>query len=215
MDCMDGMAQFPDKFFELAVVDPPYGIGKSLVNGGGGAGWGRQTNSNADNWDIAPTTEYFDELFRCSKNQIIWGGNYFGLPPCKLPICWDKDRPNQKNASEWEYAWTSFSGRARLFKYCNNGGFILSEPRIHPTQKPIALYAWLLDNYAKPGDKILDTHLGSGSSRIAAYKKGFDFWAFEVDADYYADQEKRFLASIAMPLFDNAHLDISQLTIQL
>jgi len=201
-DCMAFMAGLPDGYFELAVVDPPYGIGEALVKGGGGGGWANMVNSGADEWDIAPPPEYFKELFRVSKNQIIWGGNYFELPACKMPICWDKVRPNQKNAGEWEYAWTSFVGRARLFSYCANGGFILKDARIHPTQKPVALYEWILRNYAKPGDKILDTHLGSQSSRIAAYKMGFDFWGCEIDGDYIRDGNARFEKEIAMPLFD-------------
>jgi site-specific DNA-methyltransferase (adenine-specific) len=146
VDCMSYMSTLPDKAFDLAMVDPPYGIGDALVKGGGteGSRWANMVNSKANIWDIKPDPKYFAEMFRVSKNQIIWGGNYFDLPPCKQPICWDKDRPNQKNASEWEYAWSSFSGRARLFKYCANGGFLLPEPRIHPTQKPVKLYEWLV-----------------------------------------------------------------------
>lgn len=199
IDCMQGMSRYPNKWFDLAIVDPPYGIGVALTKGGGGGGWANMVNSKADEWDIAPPSEYFTELFRVSKNQIIWGGNYFDLPKSSCPICWDKIRPNQKNVSEWEYAWTSFTGRARMFRFCNNGGFLLPEPRINPCQKPIPLYRWLLQNYAKPGDKILDTHLGSGSSRIAAHDMGFDFTGFELDTDYFNDQEKRFAAHIAKP----------------
>lgn len=193
-DCMEMMKRFPDKYFDLAIVDPPYGIGKRLTSGGNTkeSGWANMVKSNADAWDIAPTTEYFAELFRVSKNQIIWGGNFFNLPPCHLPICWDKVRPNQKNVSEWEYAWSSFTGRARLFAFCNNGGFLLKSPRIHPTQKPVELYDWTLKIFAKSGNKILDTHLGSGSSRISAYKNGFDFWACEIDNDYFEDSKTRF-----------------------
>jgi site-specific DNA-methyltransferase (adenine-specific) len=184
---MELMRGFPDKHFDLAIVDPPYGIGENLVKGGGNQGcWGGMTKSGADKWDVQPKPEYFAELFRVSKNQIIWGGNYFDLPPSKMPICWDKVRPNQKCASEWEYAWTSFSGRARLFKYCANGGFVEPEPRIHPTQKPVALYDWLLRTYAKPGQRVLDTHLGSGSHAIAAHYFGAHLTACEIDADYYA-----------------------------
>lgn len=205
-DCMEMMSRYPDKYFDLAIVDPPYGIGSALVRGGGGGGgWSNMVNSNADKWDIQPREEYFTELFRVSQNQIIWGGNYFKLPPCNLPICWDKVRPNQKNASEWEYAWTSFNGRARLFSFCANGGFILSQPRIHPTQKPVKLYEWLLTNYAEQGDRILDTHLGSGSSRIAAYKMGFDFWACEIDPDYFKQSCERFEATKSMINTDDSY----------
>ena len=185
MDCMEYMATLPDKAFDLAIVDPPYGIGAALTTGGGGGGWHRMIASGADKWDIAPPPEYFEELFRVSANQIIWGGNYFDLPPSRQPICWDKVRPNQKNVSEWEYAWTSFNGRARMFSHCANGGFLLPEPRIHPTQKPVKLYEWLLTNYAKPGQRILDTHLGSMSSVIAANNLGFELVGCELDEDYF------------------------------
>jgi len=192
VDCMEYMETLPDKSFDLAIVDPPYGIGKALVSGGGGGGWHRMVESGADEWDIAPDKRYFDELFRVSKHQIIWGGNYFDLPPTRKPLCWDKVRPNQKNVSEWEMAWTSFNGRAQKFEYCANGGFLLPEPRIHPTQKPVKLYEWLLENFAEKGWKILDTHLGSGSSAIAAHYFGVDFVGCEIDEDYYNAAKKRF-----------------------
>jgi site-specific DNA-methyltransferase (adenine-specific) len=146
-----------------------------------------------------PEAEYFDELFRVSKNQIIWGGNYFSdfLPPSKSFVCWDK-RVNDKmqnDFSDCEYAWCS-RGVARMFRFVWNGmiqgNMKDKEDRFHPTQKPVALYRWLLTNYAKEGDKILDTHLGSGSSRIAAHQLGFDFTGYEIDKDYFELQEKRF-----------------------
>jgi len=189
--CMDLMKEYPDNYFDLAIVDPPYGIGDKLVKGGGGGGWKNMVNSGANKWDIAPPQEYFIELFRVSQNQIIWGGNYFNLPICRQPIAWDKVRPNQKNVSEWEYAWSSFNGRARLFAFCNNGGFLLESPRIHPTQKPKELYRWLLSNWAKEGDKILDTHLGSGSIAIACYYMGFNLTGSELDPDYYKAMMER------------------------
>ena len=201
-DCMNpetGLPSYPDKWFDLAIVDPPYGIGKALTSGGGGGGWKKQTESNAHLWDIAPNEEYFDQIFRVSRNQIIWGGNYFTLPPCRQPICWDKVRPNQKNASEWEYAWTSFDGRARMFSFCANGGFILKEPRLHPTQKPISLYRWLLTNYAKPGMRLLDTHVGSASSLVAFEEMGFEYVGFELDTDYYKASCKRLETFRAQP----------------
>ena len=201
MDCMEGMKAFPDKFFDLAIVDPPYGLGDRLEKGGG-----KLKNSpfaklyrESSKWDNAkPEAEYFTELFRVSKNQIIWGGNYFDLPPTRCIICWDKGQ-YMHTLSQWEMGWTSFDKVAKIFRKQST-----DLNRFHPTQKPITLYAWLLDNYAKPGDKILDTHLGSMSSRIAAYKMGFDFWGFEIDPDYFADGENRFKKSIAMPLFDGA-----------
>jgi len=190
-DCMEYMHGLPDKYYDLCICDPPYGIGDALVVGGSSGGWAGMTNSGANKWDVKPPQEYFEELFRVSKNQIIWGGNFFILPECRQPICWDKDRPNQKNASEWEYAWTSFTGRARLFKHCANAGFILPEPRIHPTQKPVKLYEWLLTNYAKPGDRILDTHGGSMSSVIACLNLGFAVTCCERDPDYFATAQAR------------------------
>ena len=191
MDCMELMATFPDGHFDLAIVDPPYGIGEALVKGGRGGGWHRMIASGADKWDVAPPPEYFDELFRVSKNQIIWGGNYFPLPPTKKPLCWDKVRPNQKNVSEWEMAWTSFTGRAQKFEHCANGGFLLPEPRIHPTQKPVELYGWLLENFAKPGDRILDTHLGSGSIAIACHFRGHSLTACEISPEYFQAAKER------------------------
>lgn len=191
-DCMAVMREMPDNAYDLAIVDPPYGIGDRLVKGGGGNGaFSGMIASNANEWDIVPPPEYFDELFRVSKNQIVWGGNFFDLPPCKMPICWDKVRPNQKCASEWEYAWTSFEGRARLFAHCANAGFVAPEPRIHPTQKPVKLYSWLLENWAKPGQRILDTHMGSGSIAIACHYRGHQLTACEISADYYAAAVER------------------------
>lgn len=189
-DCMEGMARYPDKYFDLAIVDPPYGLDKSSLNGSGKLK-NRVLNKINTDWDIAPNEYYFKELFRVSKNQIIWGGNYFVLPPSRCIICWDKVQP-WENFSQIELAWTSFDSPAQIYKYDNRTG-----NKIHPTQKPVALYKWLLSKYAKQGDKILDTHLGSGSSRIAAYEMGFDFTGFELDKDYYEAQEKRYRNHIA------------------
>lgn len=184
MDCMDYMRQFPDKHFNLAIVDPPYGLDKDSLNGRG------QMKNRAivkdTSWDIAPKQDYWDQLFRVSQNQIIWGGNYFALPATRCVICWDKMQP-WENFSQWEMAWTSFYKPCPIFKFDNRTG-----GKIHPTQKPIELYKWLLKNYAKEGDKILDTHLGSGSSRIAAYDMGFDFYATELDKEYFDAGNKRF-----------------------
>ncbi len=189
-DCMDGMARYPDKYFDLAIVDPPYGLGKKIYSGGT-KGCKFQTLFGENKWDNdTPKQEYFDELFRVSKNQIIWGGNYFDLPPTRTIICWDKLK-GDNNFSMWEMAWTSFDEPAKIYRKSSMGD------RIHPTQKPIDLYKWLLGKYAKQGDKILDTHLGSGSSRIAAYEMGFDFTAFELDTGYFEAQEKRYNSHIA------------------
>lgn len=194
MDCMEYMRQFPDKHFQLSIVDPPYGIGASKGTWGG-SNKGKVTDYGKKDWDEAtPTDEYFLELQRVSKNQIVWGGNYFALQPSSCWLVWDK--LNSAHFADCELAWTSFESAVRKFTYRWNGMLQQNmkdkEHRIHPTQKPIALYKWLLHNYAKPGDKILDTHLGSGSSRIAAYDLGFDFYATELDKDYFDAQEKRF-----------------------
>ncbi len=189
-DCMEGMARYPDKYFDLAIVDPPYGLGKKIYSGGT-KGCKFQTLFGENKWDNdTPKQEYFDELFRVSKNQIIWGGNYFDLPPTRTIICWDKLK-GDNNFSMWEMAWTSFDEPAKIYRKSSMGD------RIHPTQKPIDLYKWLLGKYAKQGDKILDTHLGSGSSRIAAYEMGYDFTAFELDTEYFEAQEKRYKNHIA------------------
>ena len=194
MDCMEYMATLPDKAFELAIVDPPYGIGMS----GGNVGYKGNNNLERKEWDKdIPPQKYFDKLFRVSQNQIIWGGNYFPLPPTRCFIVWDKGEGFYgRSYAEGEMAWTSFNQNAKLFKrdpLCN-GDY---HGKIHHTQKPVALYEWLLTHYAKPGDKILDTHLGSGSSRIAAYNLGFDFVGCEIDEDYFKAQEERFKAHTA------------------
>lgn len=212
MDCMEAMRQMPDNAFDLAVVDPPYGIGadnfkngagasknggklyqstavkmKNRLNTGSGKLKNRLLNQSDCSWDSEPPQkEYFNELFRVSKNQIIWGGNYFDLPPTRGIIVWDKVQP-WENFSQVELAWTSFDRPAALFKMCNT-----MSGKIHPTQKPVALYEWLFKKYAKPGDKILDTHLGSGSSRIAAYENNLDFYGYEIDEFYFKLQEDWF-----------------------
>ena len=205
-DCMEFMAGLPDGHFELAVVDPPYGIGEANEKRMLSRHHSQKKYKGSD-WDKeAPPPEYFDLLKRKSKNQIIWGANHFidNIPfnvssPCW--IFWDKDRFG--DFADGELAWTSFKSAVRKFSFTWDG-FRKQRPedRIHPTQKPVALYEWLLRNYAKPGDKILDTHLGSQSSRIAAYKLGFDFWGCEIDDDYIRDGNARFEKEIAMPLFD-------------
>lgn len=194
MDCIDGMKQFPDSFFDLAIVDPVYGDVKQggyMYNKGGGIAGTKKYNNAI--WKQEKTgQEYFNELFRVSKNQIIWGGNYFVECIQKNSTCWivwDKDRPDGVTYSDCELAWTSFPSAARLFKYRWNGFLQQNmknrEERIHPTQKPVALYEWILCNFAKPGYKILDTHVGSASSLIACYNMGFEYVGFELVPDYY------------------------------
>jgi len=190
-DCMDletGLPSYPDKFFDLAIVDPPYGLGKRTTDGGSKRN--SQTKFMADirrtNWDDnKPSPEYFNELFRVSKNQIIWGGNYFGLPAHRCFIVWDK-MTYIPTMSQIEQAWTSFDSPARYAKKNSN-----DLQRTHPTQKPVKLYCWLLENYAKPGQLILDTHVGSASSLIACESMGFDYVGFEIDPDYYAAAKNR------------------------
>ena len=204
-DCMEGMARYPDKYFDLAIVDPPYGIGESNKQRKNTPSkkWKSAKNNIQyikKEWDYGiPKKEYFNELKRVSKNQIIWGGNYMTefLPPKMGWIFWDK-KTGDSDFSDGELAWTSFDKGLRKFEWLWSG-FKKKQPeeRTHPTQKPVALYKLILSNYAKQGDKILDTHLGSGSSRIAAYEMGFDFTAFELDTEYYEAQEKRYKAHIA------------------
>jgi site-specific DNA-methyltransferase (adenine-specific) len=180
-NCMTAMKSMPDKAYDLAIVDPPYGIG--IANNPF-----RQAHDKKQ-WDGAiPGSEYFVELFRVSKNQIIWGGNYFNLPPSQGFIIWDKVQPQDFSSSMCEFAWMSFQRPAKIFK---KHVVSAEKNKIHPTQKPVRLYEWLLKNYAKPGDRILDTHLGSGSSAIAADIMGFDFTGYEIDADYFKAAKER------------------------
>lgn len=207
MDCMKYMRSLPDNAFDLAVVDPPYGIGIDKMNyvKSGAVKAGKATRrdySKTKSWDVEPDEEYFRELFRASKNQIIFGGNYFSLPLTKSWIVWDKrtDEKYSNDFADCELAWCS-TGVARVFRYLWSGmlqgDMRHKEERFHTTQKPVALYAWIFSRYAKTGDKILDTHLGSGSSRIAAYDADLDFVGCEIDKDYYKAQEERFAAHSA------------------
>ncbi|MBQ8830825.1 MAG: site-specific DNA-methyltransferase [Oscillospiraceae bacterium] len=210
-DCVDVMRRYPTGYFDLAVVDPPYGdIPKGGYMNGTGGGLAKQKKYGDAIWTMPkPTKQYFDELFRVSKNQIIWGANYFveevhRSSPCWL--VWDKVHPEGVNYADFEMAYTSFDGAARMFRYRWNG-FVQQnmknkEVRIHPTQKPVALYEWIYTMFTKSGDKILDTHLGSGSSRIAAYNAGLDFTGCEINREYFEQQEERYKAHTAqMRLF--------------
>lgn len=192
MDCMIEMRQFPDKEFDLAIVDPPYGIGRDGSVKTTSKHGGRKAHK-FKGWDkTIPEESYFDELYRISKNQIIWGANYFTeyLPPSMGWIFWDKGQ--RICNSDGELAFTSFDQALRVVEYNRVELLLDYAGTIHPTQKPIKLYKWLLKNYAKEGDKILDTHLGSQSSRIAAFDMGFDFTGYELDPDYFAAGNKRF-----------------------
>ena len=192
-DCMNVMKQYADNHFDLAIVDPPYGINRAGQNETFTKLKKHKRKYFEDKkWDYdIPNESYFNELFRVSKNQIIWGANYFTqyLHSSMGWIFWDKGQV--LTMSDGELAFTSFQKALRRIKI-NRGQLMIEGGTIHPTQKPVKLYKWLLTNYAKPGDKILDTHLGSGSSRIAAYDMGFDFVGFELDKEYFEAQEKRF-----------------------
>jgi site-specific DNA-methyltransferase (adenine-specific) len=194
MDCMDYMATIEDQFFDLAIVDPPYGID---INMNMCLQKGKRKHREQKDWDTGvPDAKYFEELMRVSKNQIICGGNYYDLPPCKGFVFWYKHSPFD-DFSDGEFLWTSFDRPARCFDYRSYGaieGKIANKPRsFHPTAKPVYLYKWLLKMYAEPGQKIFDSHLGSQSSRIAAYDmRGFHFWGCEIDEHYYEEGCKRF-----------------------
>ena len=184
---MQLMARYPDNYFELAIVDPPYGINLANMNMGIGntkkASKAKNRKWKPKDWDNEiPKDEYFIESQRVSKNQIIWGGNYFNLGICNKFIIWDKEVPDGLSFSDCEYAWTSFSGANKIFRY---SAYLNKSEKFHPTQKPPQLYKWLLDKYAKQGDKILDTHLGSGSIAIACHDYGFELTACELDSEYY------------------------------
>ena len=193
IDCMEYMRTLPDKSFDLAVVDPPYGIGESGLKNHtrGKLAVAKNYKAFAGNDTQPPTPMYFEQLTRVSKNQIIFGANHFAdkipNPASSCWIVWDKENGNTDFA-DCELAWTSFKSAVRIFRFrwqgMLQGNMAEKEQRIHPTQKPIALYTWIYQRYAKPGDKILDTHLGSGSSRIAAYDAGLDFVGCEIDPDY-------------------------------
>lgn len=216
-DAMDFMATIGDKFFDLIIDDSPYGIGEDGRRSASRSGMVKQKNGSQmyvkaaavpiKNWDNEmPSPEYFKELFRISKNQIIWGANHFGnMPPSSCWIVWDKCNIGTDQADA-ELAWTSFEGAVRLFPFMwsgmmqgspgngrrMQGNKRLNEKRIHPTQKPVSLYAWCLKKFATPGMKIGDMRMGSQSSRIAAYKLGFDYWGCEIDPDYFLSGNERF-----------------------
>lgn len=208
-DCMEYMRTLPDNFFDLAICDPPYGNGKTdndslPVRFGGrfdkyAKGWNRFQSGTrmkyckthdvgmkrAAAWDVAPPQKYFDELFRVSKNQIIWGGNYFCLPPTRCFLVWKKTNiPENFSMAMAEYAWTSFKDcNAKVFEALSQRG--KHSGKFHPTEKPLALYAWCLRLFAKPGNRIFDPNMGSQASRIAAYKLGFDYYGCEIDECYF------------------------------
>ena len=202
MDCMELMAKYPDNHFDLAIVDPPYGGGgEKSIEGGkrfGGLfdkykvertweGCSKKYNKKILNWDYAPDQTYFDELFRISKNQIIWGGNYFQLPPNRCFLIWRKLTISESfSMAMCEYAWCSFNQNSKWIELRPQ-----DTKRFHLTQKPVKLYSWILNNYAKKGDKIFDTHLGSGSIAIACHDMNFDLVGCEIDKEYYDNMMNR------------------------
>ena len=195
---MIGMARYPDKYFDLAVVDPHYGIGVNKMTLGNGK---KRINRGQSDWDSKiPEADYWSELFRVSKNQVVWGGNYMTafLHPTSSWLFWDKGT-SENDFADGELAWTSFGGALRkIFKSWVGANAKDEAERYHPTQKPIYLYDWIYKNYLPNGGKVIDTHLGSGSNRIAANKAGnIDFVGFELDKDYYESQEKRWKGFIS------------------
>lgn len=213
MDCMEGMKEYPDNYFDLAIVDPPYGGAgvDTTIHGAEdgrfgnkgswfekyreikasrtGGGWASRLDPDRkiNKWDVTPDKEYFKELFRVSKNQIIWGGNYFDLPPTRCFLVWRKLTISENfTMAMAEYAWTSFNDNAKVFEHAPQ-----DKERHHPTQKPVALYKWILSRYAKEGDLILDTHVGSASSLIACEELGYDYVGYEIDETYYELAKKR------------------------
>ena len=204
MDCMTGMRRFPDKYFDLAIVDPVYGDvsqGGYMTNNRGqhiGTGKANQKGYHAGLWKQEKTgNDYFKELFRVSKNQIIWGGNFFveSLPSSQGWVVWDKQKPEGITFSDCELAFTSFNVGIKMFRFMWNGmlqeDMKNKENRIHPTQKPVALYKWLINKFAQEGDTILDTHIGSASSLIACHETGHKYIGFEIDAEYYRQAKER------------------------
>jgi site-specific DNA-methyltransferase (adenine-specific) len=186
-DCMEFMKTIPDQYYDLAIVDPPYNLGNKLVNGGT---WAKKWKEKGADWDIAPKKEYLEELFRVSKNWIIWGGNYFieNLPNCRNFISWHKPyMDGMHSMSNVELALTSFDMNAKSIDFNKDSGI----ERIHVCQKPVQLYKWLLQKYAKEDDKILDTHLGSGSIACAIHEWGGELDACELDKDYFDNAVKR------------------------
>lgn len=196
-DCTEALKRFSDGYFDIAVVDPPYGIGANKMQLGNGK---RKIYRGESDWDNAiPTADYWEQLFRVSKNQIVWGGNYMTeyLKPTGAWLFWDKGT-GENDFADGELAWTSYNGALRkITKSWVGANAKDGLERIHPTQKPIYLYDWIFNRFAKEGNLILDTHVGSGSSRIAAHKHKLHFVGFEIDKGYYEAQEKRFNAFIS------------------
>jgi len=223
-DCMDYLKEFPDNYFDLSIVDPPYGgvtQGGYMSNKMGGGVAKNRNDYHLGVWQYGrPSDDYFKELLRVSKNQIIWGGNYYAslLPDSQGWIVWDKEKPEGVSFADAELAWTSFDVATRIFKFAWNGmlqgDMKNKEAKIHPTQKPVRLYEWVLSRYAKDGDTILDTHVGSGSSLIACHETDHKYIGFEIDPVYYEKAKQRIdEASSQVNIFQLCNMeqmDISQ-----
>jgi site-specific DNA-methyltransferase (adenine-specific) len=181
-DCRDILPTLPR--VDAVVTDPPYGLGDALTKGGRGGSFERLIAANSAEWDVLPERPLLDALRQMSAAQLFWGGNYLELPPTRKPLCWNKLRPNQKNLSEWEMAWTSLSGRAQMFTYCANGGFVAPEPNVHPTQKPLPLMKWCL-GFFPDAKTILDPFMGSGTTGVAAVQMGRKFIGIEREERYF------------------------------
>jgi site-specific DNA-methyltransferase (adenine-specific) len=196
---MDGLREMPDNYIDLAIVDPPYGIGAPSMN----MGAERNTTTFYDRtkkWDTTPPdADYFDEMLRVSSRSIVWGGNYFALPASRGFVVWDK-KIGDNDFAMCEYAWLSWPTSPKIFAMC--GTHLTQGKRIHPTQKPVELYKYLLSKYAKEGDLILDTHMGSGSSYIACLDMGFDYIGYEIDQDYFTAIEQRVYDFTRQTTFD-------------
>lgn len=199
-DCMDYLKEFPDNYFDIACVDPPYGLLDAGMQTGGCKGHFKDklfNNKSIKDWDKAPSQEYFDQIFRVSRNQIIWGGNYFRLPPCRCFVVWDKLQP-WENFSRCEYAWTSFKMPSKLFQFDNR-----YKGKIHPVQKPLELYLYLIQQFAEEGDTILDTHTGSASSLIAYHMTRHKYIGFEINETFYKKAVERLkVETDQMDIFD-------------
>lgn len=196
IDCMEMLRKCPPKHFDLAIVDPPYGIDADITQiknyqSGRVSNGGKWKEYKETNWDASPPPlEYFVELFRVSKTQIIWGGNYYALPPCCKWLIWNKVQRGYM--TDGEMAWTSMRGQVEIFDMARADAYINKcDIKIHPTQKPVELYRWILKRFAAAGDLILDTHVGSGSSLIACIEGGFNYYGCEIDKDYYEAAKKR------------------------
>ena len=194
-DCMDYLKDYPDNYFDLCIADPPYGDASESsqqtrpLRFHGGDRWNKYTNGKSVEWDIAPQKLFFDEIFRISRNQIIWGGNFFELPPTRCFLIWRKLTISERfSMAMAEYAWTSFNANAKVYEKAPQDP---TGQRFHPTEKPLDLYLWLINNFAKDGDKILDPMCGSGNSLIACHRIGHDYVGFEINPQYYKKAKAR------------------------